>query len=84
MEEHGAWSGERIRDMIGSIKWGDYETGCGDAKTEMCAQMLELFSDNQAAAMEAGRALWNSLCHRAQTVPAVLPAYEILLAGLQS
>lgn len=76
-------SREEIRDRIHSIKWRDYEAPCGDTEPMICTQLLELFSEHQEAAMEASSALWNNLCHQAQTVSAALPAYEILLAGVR-
>lgn len=76
-------SREEIRDAIRSIRWRDYEAACGNMEPMICTQLLELFSEHQEAAMEASSALWNNLCHQAQTVSAALPAYEILLAGVR-
>lgn len=76
-------SREEIRDAIHSIKWREYEAVCGNTEPMTCTQLLALFSEHQETAMEASSALWNNLCHQAQTVPAALPAYEILLAGVR-
>ena len=76
-------SREEIIDAIHSIKWRDYEAVHGNTEPMTCTQLLELFSEDQETAIEVSSALWNNLCHQAQTVPAALPAYEILLAGVR-
>jgi len=89
---------QKIRDTIISIEWENYKTVSGSAAEDHSYDilgggysvtpkietlLLNLFSDNSKIALQASYHLWNELCPQTQVASAALPAYDILLLGVQ-
>lgn len=79
-----------ILKAINQVEWCDYATAYGNAgRTDIeyaniPLNLQQLFSSDKEQAKEATHNLWCSLCHQHSYVSsAALPAYEILLYGLQ-
>ena len=87
-----------ISEKILAIDWHDYDTAYGNAAEDVpdyisakvcipnvAQSLLNLFSDNKKAALQASHDLWCDLCHQHSFISsAALPAYDILFYGLQN
>ena len=90
-----------ITDEIAKIDWRNYDTAYGNAAEDIphhvqageqrgytpkiAQSLLDLFSGDKEAALQATHDLWCGLCHQHAFVSsASLPAYDILFYGLQN
>lgn len=90
-----------ISEKILAINWRNFDTAYGNAAEnipyyvptgdnrgyvpDIAQSLLNLFSGNNKAALQASHDLWCSLCHQHAFVSsAALPAYDILFYGLQN
>lgn len=89
---------QEIEKAILTVRWGDYETVYGNAAEDrpytvngggqgitpnVETLLLTLFGEDKEAALKASYKLWDELCHQTQVSSAALPAYDILLPGLE-
>lgn len=70
--------------LINKVKWANFETAYGNAKSTVPFYLNNLFCIDKEIAMYATHQLWCSLCHQHAFIStAALPAYAILKLGLE-